>query len=103
MSELFECVLSLPHWTEMLDTRWIVWNFAKSNKDTCAAWANYGIINDLIKLLLNEDAEEFKNKHKPNTSITAIHYALYSCGAQPVFVVTHRPAGYSTDYVDQHD
>jgi hypothetical protein len=56
----------------------------------------------MVNLLLNEDAEEFKNKRKQNTFIAAIHYALYSCGAQPVFVVTHRPAEYPTDYVDQN-
>ena len=28
----------------------VCWNFANSNKDTCPAWANYGIINDQLVL-----------------------------------------------------
>jgi hypothetical protein len=55
----------------------------------------------MVNLLLREDAEGFKNNQKPNTFIAAIHYALCSCGAQPVFVGTHRPAEYPRDYVDQ--
>lgn len=56
----------------------------------------------MVNWLLKEAAEEFKNKQKPNSIIAAVHYALYSCGDQPVFVVTHRPAECPSDYVDQH-
>ena len=56
----------------------------------------------MVNWLLQEDAEEFKNKQKPNVVIAAIRYALYSCGAQPVLAVTHRPAEYFRDNVDQH-
>jgi hypothetical protein len=56
----------------------------------------------MVNWLLQEHAEEFKNKQKPNAVIAAIRYALYSCGAQPVFAVTHRPAQCLRDFVDQH-